>query len=118
MQTIQTQPSPTRDVNAECGRYGQNKYECWYVNCFICDEPGHRAADCQNKDRKRPIMLIFDTAAPKTDTHTGVDVRGRPNPPLPTGNQPTRAWGGARPKTNQMPADAASCSTALLLTAP
>ena len=79
---------------------------------------GHRAADCQNKDRKRPIMLIFDTGAPKTDTHTGVDVRGQPNPPLPTGNQPTRAWGGARPKTNQMPADAASCSTDLLLTAP
>ena len=62
--------------NVECGRYGQNKYECWYVKCFICDKLGHRAADCQNKDMKRPITRIFDTGAPKTYTHTGVDVKG------------------------------------------
>ena len=62
------------------------------------------------KDGKRLITLIFDTRAPKTDTHTGVEVRGQPNPLLPTANQLTGAWGGTRQKTNPMPANAASSS--------
>ena len=62
------------------------------------------------KDRKRLITLIFDTRAPKTDTHTGVDVRGQPNPSLTTANRLTGAWGRTRQKTNPMPANAASSS--------
>ena len=46
------------------------------MDASICDEPGNPAADCQNKDMKRPITRIFDTGAPKTYTHTGVDVKG------------------------------------------
>ena len=91
----------------QCGMWSlrHNKYECWYVKCFICDLTVHQAAE----DKKRHITLSFVTAAPKTDTHTRVHVRGQLNPPLPTANRPTAAWGGARPWT--VPANPASCST-------
>ena len=61
-------PVMSENKMLKCGMWSlrHNKYECWYVKCFICDQTGHRATDRQNKDKKRPITLIFDTVAPKT----------------------------------------------------
>ena len=61
-------PVMSENKMLKCGMWSlrHNKYECWYVKCFICDQTGHRVTDRQNKDKKRPITLIFDTVAPKT----------------------------------------------------